>query len=421
MRQITASLPTPRHRACKAGIGYNAHILQARIPMLLSIESSCDDSSIAITEIDSRRLIFHHKISQDTAHGYYGGVVPEIASRLHAKSLPEILEKLRDVLGGFSCVRGVALTTEPGLSVSLIEGLMMAKLLCLSLRIPLISVNHLIGHFYSLFINKPRAIFPMSVLLVSGGHTQIVEARSEQDFVIIAQSLDDSFGESFDKVAKMLGLGYPGGPIIESYAKSYMDSMAESSAIDSGANISHTHRRDSGLHAFPLPLRDRVGFSFSGLKNAARLLIESTIAQSCLESTPKNTQHNPAMPSDPSALSQEYKSYICASFQEAAIRHIAHQVERYFKTSRDCGRVIGDFAIVGGASSNAALRSRVQELCDRFGAKLHLAPLEFCADNAAMIGRAGIAEWEAGRFVDVVSQEISPRSTTQALRLTPQA
>lgn len=383
--------------------------------MLLSIESSCDDSSIAITEIGSRQLIFHHKISQDAAHSCYGGVVPEIASRLHTKTLPEILAKLRDTLGGFSCVRGVALTTEPGLSVSLIEGLMMAKLLCLSLRIPLISVNHLIGHFYSLFINKPRAIFPMSVLLVSGGHTQILEARGEQDFTIIAQSLDDSFGESFDKVAKMLGLGYPGGPIIESYAKSHC-ALESTATLDSitkapSAKISSVRGGDSSLHAFPLPLRDRVGFSFSGLKNAARLLIESTIAQSRPESSAKGA------PSDPSTLSQACKSYICASFQEAAIRHITHQVERYFKTSRDCGVGIRDFAIVGGASSNATLRARVQELCHRFGVQLHLASLEFCADNAAMIGRAGIAEWEAGRFADVMSQEISPRSTTPALRL----
>lgn len=377
--------------------------------MLLSIESSCDDSSIAITEIDSRRLIFHHKISQDAAHARYGGVVPEIASRLHTKSLPEILDKARAELGGFSRLKGVALTTEPGLSVSLIEGLMMAKLLCLSLRIPLVGVNHLIGHFYSLFINKPRAIFPMSVLLVSGGHTQILEARGEQDFAIIAQSLDDSFGESFDKVAKMLGLGYPGGPVIEAYAKAYAQSCGEACG-DSGVDS----QADSGakFHQLPLPLRDKVGFSFSGLKNATRLLIEAE--SKALDSSAKDSA---TLENAPNTLSERQKRFICASFQEAAIAHVANQVERYFKRVSECGECVRDFAIVGGASSNATLRARVQGLCEKFGARLHLAPLEFCADNAAMIGRAGVIEWEAGRFADVLRQEISPRSTTTALKV----
>ena len=350
--------------------------------MLLSIESSCDDSSLAITEIASAKLVFHHKISQDSAHSMYGGVVPEIASRLHTKGLPQILAMVKEFLGDFTRLKAVAITTEPGLSVSLIEGLMMAKLLALHLRIPLIAINHLIGHFYSLFINQQQATFPMSVLLVSGGHTQIIEAHNAQSFHIIAQSLDDSFGESFDKVAKMLSLGYPGGPIIESYASKLAPTTA--------------------LHPLPLPLKDRQGFSFSGLKNATRLLIESL-------------RDNKVGEKVDSSLSESDRAVVCASFQQAAIAHIANQVEKYLKHKKH--PEIRHFAIVGGASSNATLRTEIERLCSHFGLRLHLAPLEFCADNAAMIGRAAIPEWETRHFADVIAQEVSPRSTTNYLRI----
>ena len=222
----------------------------------------------------------------------------------------------------------------------------------------------------------------MSVLLVSGGHTQIIEAHNAQSFHIIAQSLDDSFGESFDKVAKMLSLGYPGGPIIESYASKLAPTTA--------------------LHPLPLPLKDRQGFSFSGLKNATRLLIESLHTQ------------NDCSKLD-SSLSESDRAVVCASFQQAAIAHIANQVEKYLKHKQH--PKIRDFAIVGGASSNAALRAEIARLCAHFGLSLHLAPLEFCADNAAMIGRAAIPEWETRHFADVIAQEVSPRSTTNYLRI----
>ncbi|WP_300900218.1 tRNA (adenosine(37)-N6)-threonylcarbamoyltransferase complex transferase subunit TsaD, partial [Helicobacter rodentium] len=183
--------------------------------MILSIESSCDDSSIALTQIDSKQLIFHQKVSQEKNHSCFGGVVPELASRLHAETLPLILEKTKTYLKD---VQAIAVTTEPGLNVTLLEGVMMAKTLAYALNVPLIGVNHLKGHLYSLFLES-AAIFPLGVLLVSGGHTMLLEAKGFHDIRICAQSLDDSFGESFDKVAKMLNLGYPGGPIVESYAK----------------------------------------------------------------------------------------------------------------------------------------------------------------------------------------------------------
>ena len=183
--------------------------------MILSIESSCDDSSIAITDIKSKKLIYHKKISQELEHSVYGGVVPELAARLHIEALPKILDECTVY---FKELKAIAVTNAPGLSVTLTEGVTMAKALAISLNIPLIAVNHLKGHIYSLFIEK-EASFPCTILLVSGGHTQIIEANDLNDMRVVGSTIDDSFGESFDKVSKMLKLGYPGGPIIEKYAQ----------------------------------------------------------------------------------------------------------------------------------------------------------------------------------------------------------
>lgn len=176
--------------------------------LLLSIESSCDDSSIAVTCVDSLELLFHEKISQDKEHNDYGGVVPELASRLHLEALPKIFAKTKKY---FPNLCAVAVTTAPGLKVSLTQGVSMAKAISIGLDIPLIPINHLQGHIYSLFIEK-IAQFPMCCLLVSGGHTKLMQVEKNSS-VTIGETMDDSFGESYDKVAKMLALGYPGGPI----------------------------------------------------------------------------------------------------------------------------------------------------------------------------------------------------------------
>jgi len=215
--------------------------------MILSIESSCDDSSIAITNSETLELVYHKKISQELQHSAYGGVVPELAARLHIEALPKILE---ECLEYFPKLKAIAVTTAPGLSVTLMEGVTMAKALSISLNIPLISVNHLKGHIYSLFIEKEE-VLPMTILLVSGGHTQIIEANSLNEMNLIASTMDDSFGESFDKVSKMLGLGYPGGPVVQEYAL----------------------KGDENRFELPVPLRQSpyIEFSYSGLKNAVSL------------------------------------------------------------------------------------------------------------------------------------------------------
>lgn len=434
--------------------------------LILSIESSCDDSSLALTDIDTYALIYHRKISQERAHNLYGGVVPEIASRLHCESLPLVLADMKAFLsseGEFSCesdlredlrgenpfgaIRAIAITTQPGLSVSLLQGLMMAKTLCASLNVPIISINHLIGHFYSLFIGKSYATMPMSALLVSGGHTQILEANRADEFVVVASSKDDSFGECFDKVAKMLNLGYPGGSIIEQYAKKH-EKIAKSKEANAKNGLNQSDDL-CDLSPLPLPLKSskELAFSFSGLKNATRLLIQSFLdshasgATSDIKSSTRTSldfasnhtsstasNHNPNSTSNfasspartldrENILSEREIAHICASFQEVAISHICDKLTRYFVQKLEQNQPVQTLGIVGGASANLALRSAILGICERYGANLILAPLEFCADNAAMIGRAGIEEYLAGNFSDTRSLEISPRNECPHLKI----
>ncbi len=325
--------------------------------MILSIESSCDDSSIAITEIKTKKLIYHKKISQELDHSIYGGVVPELAARLHATALPRILEETKDF---FPLLKAIAVTNQPGLSVTLVEGVAMAQALSISLNLPIIAVNHLHGHIYSLFIEK-ETHFPQTILLVSGGHTQVIEACGFDDFKILATTLDDSFGESFDKVSKMLGLGYPGGPIVEEYAKK--------------GNM------DRFNFTVPLLHSPKIAYSYSGLKNQVRLQIEAL-----------------------GDLTEQDKSDICASFQKIASSHLIQKLKKIFKTKN-----IKDFAIVGGASANLYLRGEIEKLCDVHGSKLHLAELKFCSDNAAMIGRYAVEAYHLKKFTSFDKITSSPK------------
>ncbi len=322
--------------------------------MILSIESSCDDSAISITEIATNKLLFHKKISQEIEHSVYGGVVPELAARLHAEALPKILEQCEPY---FKDLKAVAVTTSPGLAVTLIEGVTLAKAVSVALDIPLIAVNHLVGHIYSLFIEK-EAVFPLTVLLVSGGHTQVMEVKSLSEITTVAKSMDDSFGESFDKVAKMMGLGYPGGPVIEKLAK----------------------EGDRKRYDFTVPLlrTPKLAFSYSGLKNAVRLAVEK-------------------------AEEKDYKD-IAASFEHIATKHLIHKLKKYFQTNPP-----KHFAIVGGASANLYLRGEIETLLAPYGAKLFLSDLQYCSDNAAMIGRVAVDMYKKKMFTSLEEVEVAPR------------
>ncbi len=327
--------------------------------MILSIESSCDDSSIAVTRIEDRKLLFHKKISQELIHSKYGGVVPELAARLHATALPKILEETKEYFGK---LKAVAVTNEPGLSVTLIEGVVMAKALAISLGLPLLPINHLKGHIYSLFIEK-REIFPIDLLLVSGGHTQILHVEGYDEVELLATTLDDSFGESFDKVSKMLGLGYPGGPVVQEYAK----------------------KGDTSKFSFTVPLQNssKIAFSYSGLKNQVRLAIESSVQ-----------------------LDEQTRADISVSFQKTAVEHLMQKLKKAYK-----GKNIENFGVVGGASANLYLRQRLEDFCKDKKASLHVAELKYCSDNAAMIGRCAIDAFKLGRFKRLEDIAISPRAT----------
>lgn len=322
--------------------------------MILSIESSCDDSSIAITEIATKKLIYHKKISQELEHSQYGGVVPELASRLHAQALPAILNECEPWFGS---LKAIAVTNEPGLGVTLIEGVAMAKALSIALDLPIIPVNHLKGHIYSLFIEK-EAVYPITVLLVSGGHTQLIEVESFEKMTTVATTMDDSYGESFDKVSKMMGLGYPGGPLIEKLAK----------------------EADPKRFAFTVPLWQSplIAFSYSGLKNQVRLAVEA-------------------------AEEGDYPD-IAASFQHIATAHLIQKLKKYFKTNPP-----KRFAVVGGASANLHLRTQLEDILAPYNAALLLAELKYCSDNAAMIGRVGIEHFARGDISDYRSIPINPR------------
>jgi len=326
--------------------------------VILSIESSCDDSSIALTRLSDKKLLFHKKISQDTEHAAYGGVVPELAARLHAIALPKILEETQPY---FSELKAIAVTNEPGLSVTLVEGVSMAKALSIALHLPLLGINHLLGHIYSLFIEKETQ-FPMDILLVSGGHTQLLHVKNLEHITLLATTMDDSFGESFDKVGKMLGLAYPAGPLIEAYAQ----------------------KGDARRFDFTIPLRGsrECAFSYSGLKNQVRLCIEA--------------QEN---------LDEQTLCDICASFQRVAVAHLMHTIKKAYKE-----RAIERLGVVGGASANLYLRGELEAFCALKKATLHTAPMAFCSDNAAMIGRCAVECFEKGNVVSLEALKIRTSS-----------
>ena len=367
--------------------------------MILAIESSCDDSSVAIMKASDFSLVHYEKISQEKEHAKYGGVVPELAARLHTAALPAVILRAKE---HFKALKAIAVTNEPGLSVSLLPGIVAAKALAAALNLPLISVNHLVGHIYSLFLNEQIKL-PLGVLLVSGGHTMILDISENGVISVLGATSDDSFGESFDKSAKMLGLGYPGGPQIQNLAL----------------------KGDDRAYDFSLPLKGtkRLEYSFSGLKNQVRL--------ACLELEnskipSENSSENSRIPycviprldrgisSENSKISSEIpsqqKANIAASFERVACLHIIDRLKLAFSSQK-----WARFGVVGGASANLRLRGMLENLCASYDCELLFAPLEYCSDNAAMIARAAVAKYHNKDFCG--SLEMHPRSSLENLKI----
>ena len=351
--------------------------------MILAIESSCDDSSVAIMKASDFSLVHYEKISQEKEHAKYGGVVPELAARLHTAALPAVILRAKE---HFSALKAIAVTNEPGLSVSLLPGIVAAKALCAALNLPLISVNHLVGHIYSLFLSEPIKL-PLGVLLVSGGHTMILDISETGVISVLGATSDDSFGESFDKSAKMLGLGYPGGPQIQNLAL----------------------KGDDRAYDFSLPLKGtkRLEYSFSGLKNQVRL--------ACLELEnsripSENSSENSKFPSENSRIPSQQKANIAASFERVACLHIIDRLKLAFSSQK-----WARFGVVGGASANLRLRGMLENLCASYDCELLFAPLEYCSDNAAMIARAAVSKYHNKDFCG--SLEMHPRSSLENLKI----
>jgi N6-L-threonylcarbamoyladenine synthase len=317
--------------------------------LILAIDTSCDDTSAAVVE-DGRRILSSVVSGQAEVHEKYGGVVPELASRRHIEvispAVKEALESAAVPLGGLSAV---AVCRGPGLIGCLIVGVSFAKSLAYASGLPLLAVNHLEGHIFTPFVTDRTPEFPFLSLVVSGGHTSIYRVDGFSRYKELGRTRDDAAGEAYDKTAKLLGLGYPGGPAID--------------ALAAGG--------DPRMVAFPRAyLPGTLDFSFSGLKTSVRNF------------TARNA--------DFSARD------VCASFQAAVVDVIAKKIE-WAVEMEDLRRV----AIAGGVAANGGLRSRLTALSAEMGFELYLAPRALCTDNAAMIAAAGHFYFLDGRFAEL--------------------
>lgn len=321
--------------------------------IILGIESSCDDTSAAV--IRDGWLLSNVIASQDV-HKAYGGVVPELASRAHEQNIvPVVSEALSRAGIKASELTAIAFTRGPGLLGSLLVGTSFAKALGLALNIPIIMVNHLQGHILAGFVkqaDKPvvQPSFPYLCLLVSGGNSQIVKVNSPLEFEILGQTIDDAVGEAFDKCSKMMGLGYPGGPVIDRLAK-----------------LGNPER-----FKFAKPRVPGLDYSFSGIKTSLLYFVRDEIAK------------------DPDFI-EKNKEDICASFQKALIDIL---MDKLVKAARQTG--IREIAIGGGVSANSGLRERIVAEGRRRGWKTYLPEFKFTTDNAAMIAIAGYYHYLAG-------------------------
>ena len=322
-------------------------------PTILAIETSCDETAVAI--LRGNELLASEVASQITEHEAYGGVVPEVASRNHLLHAPRLLKRaLESAHISLGEINAFSATAGPGLASSLMIGASIAKGLALGYGKPYLAINHLEGHLLSPFFGGD--VEPNVALVVSGGHTLLVEVRGVNDYRVLGRTVDDAAGEAFDKVAKMLGLGYPGGPEIERRAR-----QGDSTRYD--------------LPRSMLDSRDH-NFSFSGLKTAVRYLL------------PK--------------LEGDFIDDLCASFQRAVIDVL---VEKTLRAAREVRATV--VTVSGGVSCNGGLRERLRVACDEARLKFVAASPELCTDNAAMIAFAAKQRLQSG-FRSRVSEEIDP-------------
>lgn len=350
------------------------HIGNEKTVLCLGIESSCDETSAAIVDSD-RNILAHIIYSQIPEHQKYGGVVPELAARAHILAVDEVIRLTLERAGkSIDDIDVIAATAGPGLIGGVLIGWMSATGIANAKNKPLVAVNHLEGHALvprlcaasaSDSATNINVEFPYLLMLASGGHCQILLVHNVGKYELIGQTLDDSAGEAFDKVAKMLGLGYPGGPI-----------------VDKRAQLGNAKR----FH-FPRPLCDKPGcdFSFSGIKTAARML---------LDKTPQTD------------INEEFINDFCASFQQSVVDCITNRLTNALKDVRVRKAAPKTMVVAGGVAKNSAIRSAMEELAKQSNMLFAAPPMNLCTDNGAMIAWAGIENYRVG---NIVHEPVAPR------------
>ena len=329
---------------------------------ILGIESSCDDTSAAVLR---NNVLLSNVIASQAVHVKYGGVIPELASRAHQQNIiPVVDTALKEAGVAADRIDAIAFTRGPGLVGSLLVGVSFTKGLSIARNIPMVEVNHLQGHILSHFIDLrdrtlPHPDFPFLCLLVSGGHTQIVRVDSPLEMEIIGTTIDDAAGEAFDKCAKVMGLPYPGGPVIDRLAK----------------------EGDPKAFRFAHPRVEGYDYSFSGLKTSFLYTLRDAVAK------------------DPEFI-ERHKADLCASLQTTIVEIL---LDKLIRASKETG--IRDIAIAGGVSANSGLRNGITETGARRGWRTFLPEFKFTTDNAAMIAMAGHYRYRNGEFA---SLDVSP-------------
>lgn len=334
------------------GFGRNFALMLKRAT-ILAIESSCDETSASICR-DGQVLTNY--IANQTIHEQYGGVVPELASRAHMQHIVPVVDSaLKDAGVAMSELDAIAFTQAPGLIGSLLVGGSFAKSLALALNKPLIAVHHMQAHVLANLIAEDKPAFPFLCLTVSGGHTQIVLCRGPLDMEVLGQTLDDAAGEAFDKSAKLLGLPYPGGPLIDKYAR----------------------EGDAERFKFPEPQISGLNFSFSGLKTAILYFLQEEKRKA-----PDFVEKNLAD--------------ICAGIQQRIVTILLNKLA---KAAKETG--VKDVCIAGGVSANSGLRAGLRAFGEQKGLRTFIPAFEYCTDNAAMIAMTAYYKFQEGQFTDL--------------------
>lgn len=331
--------------------------------IVLGIESSCDETGLAVYDSE-KGLLAHVLHSQVALHGEYGGVVPELASRDHVRYLLPLAEQVLQQAGvSKSQLDGIAYTAGPGLAGALMVGACTGRAMAMGLGVPAIAVHHMEGHLLAPMLEDPAPEFPFVALLVSGGHTLLAEVKGVGQYILLGESLDDAAGEAFDKTAKLLGLGYPGGPVLAKLAQ----------------------QGKPGVYKFPRPMIDRPGleFSFSGLKTYTLNTWQAEVAQGN-----EDTQT---------------KANICRAFEEAVVDTLTIKCRR---AVQQVGA--STLVIAGGVGANLRLRESLQQMMQKEGGELFYPRIEFCTDNGAMIAFAGCLRLLAGQH-EALGIQVRPR------------